>query len=148
MAPHSPGTPGYTFEALSHTVLGTCIDVRRQLGPHCMEVDYQRALELALPKHGLQLQRELEVPVVNVAVCQEFIRGLDTAYVFGDSKIRLHVEVLDAQGSCPGVGHTFPSLFKRQGARLAASSYAARRKRARPRALYAWRRARQGPRKA
>jgi GxxExxY protein len=28
-----------------------------------MEVDYQRALELALPKKGLEYQREVEVPI-------------------------------------------------------------------------------------
>ena len=28
-----------------------------------MEVDYQRALELALPKRGLQYQREVEIPI-------------------------------------------------------------------------------------
>ena len=28
-----------------------------------MEVDYQRALELALPKRGLQFQREVEIPI-------------------------------------------------------------------------------------
>jgi hypothetical protein len=28
-----------------------------------MEVDYQRALELALPKYGLQFEREVEIPV-------------------------------------------------------------------------------------
>ncbi|MCL6432507.1 MAG: GxxExxY protein [Anaerolineae bacterium] len=52
------------FEPLSHAVLGACIDVQRQMGPHCMEVDYQRALEIALPKHGLQYRREADIPVV------------------------------------------------------------------------------------
>jgi GxxExxY protein len=28
-----------------------------------MEVDYQRALELALPKQGLEYQREVEIPI-------------------------------------------------------------------------------------
>jgi hypothetical protein len=39
-------------------VIGACIDVQRQLGLHCMEPDYQRALEIALPKRGLQFQRD------------------------------------------------------------------------------------------
>ncbi len=56
-----PGTHG--FEPLSNAVLGACIDVQRQMGVHCMEVDYQRALELALPKRGLEFQRELEIPI-------------------------------------------------------------------------------------
>jgi len=30
---------GYDFDALSYVVIGACIDVQRQLGPHCMEVD-------------------------------------------------------------------------------------------------------------
>lgn len=54
---------GYDFEPLSRVVIGACIDVQRQLGVHCMEVDYQRALELALPKRGLRFERELEIPV-------------------------------------------------------------------------------------
>jgi GxxExxY protein len=55
---------GYEFEALSHAVIGACIDVQRQLGVHCMEVDYQRALELALKQLGLDYQREVDVPIV------------------------------------------------------------------------------------
>jgi GxxExxY protein len=54
---------GYSFEQLSYEVIGACIDVQRQLGVHCMEVDYQRALALALPKRGLLYQREVEVPI-------------------------------------------------------------------------------------
>jgi len=55
---------GYEFEQLSYDVIGACIDVQRQLGLHCMEVDYQRALEVALAKGGLQYQRELEIGIV------------------------------------------------------------------------------------
>ncbi|MGH2458171.1 MAG: GxxExxY protein [Chloroflexota bacterium] len=54
---------GYDFEPLSRLVIGACIDVQRQLGVNCMEVDYQRALELALPKRGLAFERELEIPI-------------------------------------------------------------------------------------
>jgi GxxExxY protein len=54
---------GYSFKQLSYDTIGACIDVRRQLGVHCMEVDYQRALEIALPKRGLQYQREVEIPI-------------------------------------------------------------------------------------
>ena len=56
-------TKGYQFELLSHAVIGACIDVQRQLGMHCMEVDYQRALEMALPKNGLQFEREMEISI-------------------------------------------------------------------------------------
>jgi GxxExxY protein len=55
---------GYKFSQLSYEVIGACIDVQRQLGVHCMEVDYQRALEIALAKRGLRFQREMEIPLV------------------------------------------------------------------------------------
>jgi GxxExxY protein len=55
---------GYNFEPLSYEVLGACIEVQRQLGRHCMEVDYQRALALELPKRGIQFQREVEIPII------------------------------------------------------------------------------------
>jgi GxxExxY protein len=60
-APHSQ--KGYQFGQLSSDTIGACLDVQRQLGLHCMEVDYQRALALALPKSGLQFQREVEIPI-------------------------------------------------------------------------------------
>jgi hypothetical protein len=52
----SLSTKGYDFGRLSYETIGACIEVQRQLGVHCMEVDYQRALGLALPKRGLQFQ--------------------------------------------------------------------------------------------
>jgi GxxExxY protein len=61
--PVSASKKGYQFGQLSYDTIGACIDVQRQLGIHCMEVDYQRALELALPKRGLQYQREVEIPI-------------------------------------------------------------------------------------
>jgi GxxExxY protein len=54
----------HQFEQLSYRVIGACIDVQKQLGLHCMEVDYQRALEIALPKFSVQFQREVEIPIV------------------------------------------------------------------------------------
>ena len=54
---------GYDFSTLSYTVIGACQDVQRQLGVHCMEVDYQRALEIALSKRGLNWEREVEIPI-------------------------------------------------------------------------------------
>lgn len=62
--PNNPPTGKHTFENLSYKIIGACIDVQRQLGLHCMEVDYQRALELALPKFGVEFQREVKIPVV------------------------------------------------------------------------------------
>ena len=54
---------GYNFSTLSYSVIGACQDVQRQMGVHCMEVDYQRALEIALRKRGLAWQREVEIPI-------------------------------------------------------------------------------------
>jgi GxxExxY protein len=54
---------GYDFSPLSYAVIGACQDVQRQMGVHCMEVDYQRALEIALSKRGLGWQREVEIPI-------------------------------------------------------------------------------------
>ena len=53
----------YQFEPLSSKVIAACIDVQRQLGVHCKEADYQRALELALPKYGVQFEPESEIPI-------------------------------------------------------------------------------------
>ena len=50
---------GYDFSDLSYAVIDACQDVQRQLGVHCMEVDYQRALEIAFSKSGLSWQREV-----------------------------------------------------------------------------------------
>ncbi|MGQ9683856.1 MAG: GxxExxY protein [Anaerolineae bacterium] len=58
----SSSRKGYDF-GLSGAVLGACIDVQRQLGVHCMEVDYQRALALALEKRGLAFEREVEIAI-------------------------------------------------------------------------------------
>ena len=54
---------GHSFEGTSYKVWGACIEVQRQLGPHCMEIDYQRAIKLALSKRGLVSIREAEIPI-------------------------------------------------------------------------------------
>ena len=63
MTPQLSSRKGYDFSSLSYAVIGACQDVQRQLGVHCMEVDYQRALEIALSKRGLSWQREVEIPI-------------------------------------------------------------------------------------
>jgi hypothetical protein len=47
MTSSNPSRKCYNFSALSYQVIGACQDVQRQLGVHCMEVDYQCALEIA-----------------------------------------------------------------------------------------------------
>jgi GxxExxY protein len=54
---------GYEFSPLTYAVIGACQDVQRQLGLHCMEVDYQRALAIALSKRGISALREVEIPL-------------------------------------------------------------------------------------
>lgn len=76
-----PSTKGYNFGALSYAVIGACIDVQRQLGPHCTEVDYQRALALALRKRGLWYHREVEIPI---AYDGEIITRRRADFVIGD----------------------------------------------------------------
>ncbi len=61
--PNPYSKKGYDFRSSSYRTIGACIDVQKQLGVHCMEVDYQRALELGLPKQGLRFQREVEIPL-------------------------------------------------------------------------------------
>ena len=62
--PQAHSAKGYDFGSLSHRVIGACIDVQAQLGVHCMEVDYQRAPQLALQKkRGLWYRREVEIPI-------------------------------------------------------------------------------------
>ena len=46
-----------------YRALAACIAVQRQIGPNCMEVDYQRALEFALPAQNLSFIREAEIPI-------------------------------------------------------------------------------------
>jgi GxxExxY protein len=89
----SRSTKGHRFEELSHAVIGACIDVQRQLGLHCMEVDYQRALELALIKAGLEFDREVEVPIAydGVVVTKrrvDFVIGLGADELILETKAR------------------------------------------------------------
>jgi GxxExxY protein len=44
-------------------MFGACIEVQRRLQPHCVEVNSQRALELALRKRRLEYLREAEIPI-------------------------------------------------------------------------------------
>ena len=86
---------GHDFEALSYAVIGACIDVQRQLGVHCMEVDYQRALRLALTKRGMAYQREVEIGIVydDVVVTK---RRVDFVIWDGDSELLLETKAASA----------------------------------------------------
>jgi GxxExxY protein len=54
---------GYEFERLSYAVIGVCINVQRQLGMHCKEEDYQRAISIGLSQRGIHFEKEAPIPV-------------------------------------------------------------------------------------
>ncbi len=79
-------------------MIGACVDVQRQLGTHCMEVDYQRALEIALPKHGVQFQREVEIPITFEKVT---VTSRRVDFVCWDELDRLLLEIKAAKAIRP-----------------------------------------------
>jgi len=54
----------YSMEPVTYKTFGACINVQRQLGPYSREIDCQRALEIELPKQGLEFIREAEIPII------------------------------------------------------------------------------------
>jgi GxxExxY protein len=90
-----PSTKGHTFEPLSHAVIGACIDVQRQLGLHCMEVDYQRALVIALKKRSIACEREVEIPLTydGIVVTK---RRVDFVIRQGDDELILETKARSA----------------------------------------------------
>jgi GxxExxY protein len=88
----------HQFEPLSYKVIAACIDVQRQLGTHCMEVDYQRALEIALPKYGGQFEREVEISITYDGVT---IAKRRVDFVCWDEHDRLLLETKAAQAIRP-----------------------------------------------
>ena len=93
-----PKPSKHQFEPLSGKVLAACVDVQRQLATHCMEVDYQRALAIALPKFGVRFQREVHIPIAydGVTVTR---RRVD--FVCWDETDRLLLETKAAQAIRP-----------------------------------------------
>ena len=70
--------------------------VQRQLGRHCMEVDYQRALAIELRKRGIQFKREFEIPIFydGVIVTRrrvDFLIWDDTDELLLETKARKHI---------------------------------------------------------
>ena len=86
---------GYEFSPLSYAVIGACMDVQRQLGVHCMEVDYQRALELALSKRGLGWEREVHIPITfdDVVITE---RRVDFVIEQGDDQLIMETKAASA----------------------------------------------------
>lgn len=52
------------FEPLSHAVIGAAIEVHRCLGPGMLESAYEECLVYELQSKGIQVKRQVPVPVV------------------------------------------------------------------------------------
>ena len=52
------------FVELSHQVIGLGIEVHKHLGPGLLESIYQECLAYELSTHGIQFQKEMEIPVI------------------------------------------------------------------------------------
>jgi GxxExxY protein len=53
----------YKYSDITHEIIGAAMKVHSTLGSGFMEVIYQRALAIELPKRGLSFQRELEMDI-------------------------------------------------------------------------------------
>ena len=51
------------LNALSHRVLGLCLDVHRELGPGLLESAYEEALAYELAEAGLTFERQRQMPL-------------------------------------------------------------------------------------
>lgn len=52
------------LQELAHEVIGSAIEVHRVLGPGLLESTYRRCLAIELEERHLQVESELEVPVI------------------------------------------------------------------------------------
>lgn len=48
---------------ISHIVIGAAIEVHREMGPGLLESVYEHCLEVELRRRGLDVERQVEVPV-------------------------------------------------------------------------------------
>lgn len=55
---------GYSFDPLSHTVIGAAIEVHRELGPGLLESSYRRCLVHELGLRGIEVLAEVPLPIV------------------------------------------------------------------------------------
>jgi GxxExxY protein len=52
------------LQAISYTVIGLAIEVHRQLGPGLLESAYQECLFYEIKKAGLQVEKEITLPII------------------------------------------------------------------------------------
>ena len=53
-----------SFDDLSRQVIGLGIEVHKHLGPGLLESVYQECLAYELSAHGIQFQKEMDIPVI------------------------------------------------------------------------------------
>lgn len=53
----------YKYEELTHSIIGSAMEVHKTLGNGFQEVVYQRSLAVELRLRGLSFQREMEMPL-------------------------------------------------------------------------------------
>jgi len=53
----------YKYSEITEKIIGCAMRVHRTLGNGFQEVIYQRALAIEMSKHGLEFERELEMPI-------------------------------------------------------------------------------------
>lgn len=63
MQANTQSNKGYDFGETTGRVIGAALEVHKTLGPGFQEVVYQRALSLELQAAGVELTREVNVPV-------------------------------------------------------------------------------------
>ncbi len=109
-------TKGHQFGELSSAVIGACIAVQSALGRHCMEVDSQRALALALRARGLALEREVEIPIIYEGVT---VTRRRVDFVVSGGKEELLLEIKAASATKPEEVEQGLLDLKQSGYRLA-----------------------------
>lgn len=81
------------YEQLSEQVIGAAIEVHRALGPGLLESVYHRCMEHELGLRGIEVDREVPLPVIYKGI------KLDCGYrmdLVADRKIVLELKAIDA----------------------------------------------------
>jgi GxxExxY protein len=63
MVEHAESSKGYNFKDIANQIIGTAIEVHKELGPGFQEVTYQRALAMEFQAVGMDFAREEKVSI-------------------------------------------------------------------------------------
>src|SRR5947209_8826434 len=83
---------GGELNALSEKIVGAAIAVHRELGPGLLESAYEACLEFELLDQGLQVERQLDLPVVYRGVHVDAGFRLD---LFVERKVIVEVKAIE-----------------------------------------------------